>query len=490
MLTSLPASSSMPSSLSLRARTRSICARSWSGETSLPNPCVAEWSVIARYSNPRSRAANAISSSVARPSDAVVWACRPPRRPASLTRSGSPHRGLPDGHVVLLVAGEVLEQVAELVGGDDLQVDRKGGVGASAGAGLRRPARRLHDVQLAQRLRERHRLVGGGDHVEVLDRVGQPPGRPGRLHPVGGVMGAQRVNDGVARVKRLGQQQPQPGDVAGVEGGERGEDVLLRLGPEPAHPSDRLRGGRLAQSLDRVDVQFVVEDARALGAEARHRPRHLDQPDRELGAQLLGRGRVAGLEQGDDLVLQRLADAWQQRGLAGERQRGHRGRALPHRLGRGAVGDDPVDDRAVELVEVSELVQGRGDLAVGEVRHAARLARVVWRSQTPTRVRRRVPAPAWLILPTYNEADNIEPIVRAALDVIRANAGDDHRVLIVDDASPDGTGAIADRLAAELPDELEVLHRPAKSGLGRAYLAGFRRALDAGAALVCEMDAD
>jgi dolichol-phosphate mannosyltransferase len=101
-----------------------------------------------------------------------------------------------------------------------------------------------------------------------------------------------------------------------------------------------------------------------------------------------------------------------------------------------------------------------------------------------------VPAPAWLILPTYNEADNVEPIVRAALDVIRANAGDGHRVLIVDDASPDGTGAIADRLAAELPDELEVLHRPAKAGLGRAYLAGFRRALDAGAALVCEMDAD
>jgi dolichol-phosphate mannosyltransferase len=69
-------------------------------------------------------------------------------------------------------------------------------------------------------------------------------------------------------------------------------------------------------------------------------------------------------------------------------------------------------------------------------------------------------------------------------------AADGHRVLIVDDGSPDGTGAIADRLAAELPDELEVLHRPAKSGLGRAYLAGFRRALEAGAAFVCEMDAD
>jgi dolichol-phosphate mannosyltransferase len=101
-----------------------------------------------------------------------------------------------------------------------------------------------------------------------------------------------------------------------------------------------------------------------------------------------------------------------------------------------------------------------------------------------------VPAPAWLILPTYNEAENLEPIVRAALDVIRANASNGHRILIVDDGSPDGTGAIADRLAAELPDEIEVLHRPAKAGLGQAYLAGFRRALEAGAPLVCEMDAD
>jgi dolichol-phosphate mannosyltransferase len=101
-----------------------------------------------------------------------------------------------------------------------------------------------------------------------------------------------------------------------------------------------------------------------------------------------------------------------------------------------------------------------------------------------------VPSPAWLILPTYNEAANLEPVVRASLDVIREAASDGHRVLIVDDASPDGTGAIADRLAAELPGEVDALHRHAKLGLGQAYLAGFRRALDAGAALICEMDAD
>jgi dolichol-phosphate mannosyltransferase len=100
------------------------------------------------------------------------------------------------------------------------------------------------------------------------------------------------------------------------------------------------------------------------------------------------------------------------------------------------------------------------------------------------------PAPAWLVLPTYNEAENLEAIVRAALDVLRERASDGHRVLVVDDGSPDGTGAIADQLAETLPGEVEVLHRPFKGGLGRAYLAGFHRALDAGAALVCEMDAD
>jgi len=95
----------------------------------------------------------------------------------------------------------------------------------------------------------------------------------------------------------------------------------------------------------------------------------------------------------------------------------------------------------------------------------------------------------WLILPTYDEADNVEPFVRRALPRLAAAAGDEHRLLIVDDSSPDGTGEIADRLAAEL-DGVEVLHRRAKDGLGRAYLAGFDRALGAGAELVMEMDCD
>jgi dolichol-phosphate mannosyltransferase len=92
-----------------------------------------------------------------------------------------------------------------------------------------------------------------------------------------------------------------------------------------------------------------------------------------------------------------------------------------------------------------------------------------------------VPA-AVVCLPTYNERENLEPMLRAL-------AGKGVHILVVDDSSPDGTGAVADRLANEL-DYVSVLHRPAKEGLGPAYLAGFRRALADGAELILEMDCD
>ena len=96
-----------------------------------------------------------------------------------------------------------------------------------------------------------------------------------------------------------------------------------------------------------------------------------------------------------------------------------------------------------------------------------------------------VAGPAWLVLPTYNEAANIAAIVEAA----RSNLPDDARILVVDDNSPDGTGEIADKLAAADP-AIEVLHRAGKEGLGPAYIAGFREALTAGAGLILEMDSD
>ena len=89
------------------------------------------------------------------------------------------------------------------------------------------------------------------------------------------------------------------------------------------------------------------------------------------------------------------------------------------------------------------------------------------------------------MIPTYDEAENVEPIVLAA----REQLPPPRRILIVDDDSPDGTGRIADELAAS-HDDVEVLHRREKAGLGPAYVAGFRAALAGGAGLICQMDAD
>jgi dolichol-phosphate mannosyltransferase len=92
---------------------------------------------------------------------------------------------------------------------------------------------------------------------------------------------------------------------------------------------------------------------------------------------------------------------------------------------------------------------------------------------------------ATVCLPTYNERENLPRMIEALRGVLRE--GD--RVLVIDDNSPDGTGAIADGLAAEHPF-VDVLHRQEKEGLGRAYIAGFHRALADGAELVLEMDCD
>jgi dolichol-phosphate mannosyltransferase len=94
-------------------------------------------------------------------------------------------------------------------------------------------------------------------------------------------------------------------------------------------------------------------------------------------------------------------------------------------------------------------------------------------------------AEVWVVLPTYDEAENLEKIVSAVADRLPGS----HRILVVDDNSPDGTGEIADRLARER-DDVAVLHRTDKEGIGPAYLAGFAEALAAGASTIVQMDAD
>ena len=90
-----------------------------------------------------------------------------------------------------------------------------------------------------------------------------------------------------------------------------------------------------------------------------------------------------------------------------------------------------------------------------------------------------------VVVPTYNEAANVEPLVAALLDALPA----DTRITFVDDASPDGTGGIVETLA-EVHPGVDVLHRPAKEGIGPAYVAGFRHALAGDRGLILQMDAD
>jgi dolichol-phosphate mannosyltransferase len=91
---------------------------------------------------------------------------------------------------------------------------------------------------------------------------------------------------------------------------------------------------------------------------------------------------------------------------------------------------------------------------------------------------------ALIILPTYNERDNLPGLLRAIL------AHDGIRVMVVDDGSPDGTGALADAAAVEFPGRVEVVHRTGPRGLGRSYVDGLQRALGGTANVICQMDAD
>ncbi|WP_249010370.1 polyprenol monophosphomannose synthase [Conexibacter sp. DBS9H8] len=97
--------------------------------------------------------------------------------------------------------------------------------------------------------------------------------------------------------------------------------------------------------------------------------------------------------------------------------------------------------------------------------------------------------PLWVVIPTYDEAENIGPLLTAVAEVLAVARPAGFRILVVDDGSPDGTAEQA-RAAARTLGCVEVLERPAKDGLARAYVAGFRHALAAGAEVIVEMDAD
>jgi dolichol-phosphate mannosyltransferase len=100
------------------------------------------------------------------------------------------------------------------------------------------------------------------------------------------------------------------------------------------------------------------------------------------------------------------------------------------------------------------------------------------------------PGGTYVVVPTYNERENLPVLVEQIRNLVRSGALPDVHVLVVDDNSPDGTGDVAEKLAVQFPGAVAVLHRTAKEGLGRAYVAGMTRALDEGADVVIQMDAD
>ena len=147
-------------------------------------------------------------------------------------------------------------------------------------------------------------------------------------------------------------------------------------------------------------------------------------------------------------------------------------------VARDFVSAEPLVRSGIDSHRICVL-QGQNE---GQARAAAEQGSADGFGPTPTRPH----TPPWrtmVVIPTYNEKDNLEPIVRAIHHYL------DTDVLVVDDGSPDGTGAIADRLAAA-DGRIHVLHRACKQGLGTAYIAGFRFAIERGYQRVCEMDAD
>jgi hypothetical protein len=250
-------------------------------------------------------------------------------------------------HVVLLGPRQVLEQVAELVRRDDPHIDLQSGMKAQPHARLARRLRRLDELEVGGGARQRQRIRGRGDHVEVLDRLGHAARRTRDLDPLGSGVSLELAHQPLADLER-----PVEHDARTRAGGhdrlKRLQDGGLCLGAEPLELLDAVLLRRLTQGVQGINAELLEETSGTLWTES-GQPCYLNQPGRELCAQLhRGRNRpVIGERQ--NLFLNRAADARELGGATLPGQRGHRNGRLADSFGRVAISDHPVDDRAVEL---------------------------------------------------------------------------------------------------------------------------------------------
>ena len=261
-------------------------------------------------------------------------------------------------------AGEVLEQVAERLRGDDPQVDRDPVVGL--GPHPVRPRRPGGGDQRVGRevLGQRRRLGRGRDQVDVLAGLGPAAGRAPDLDPVGRRVIAKRRHQLFGDRADRGEQKPARALAGLAEALHRREHVFLDLRPEPADVADPLVLGRLLQLLQGRDPELVVEAAGGF------RPR----PGTRVTAIRVGGNFAFNFTAAGISPVSIRASIFSARVLPTPRDLGRpalggevgdRDRAFADRLGRGAVGEDPVFDRAVELVEDAELLERGGDLGIG-----------------------------------------------------------------------------------------------------------------------------
>ena len=274
-------------------------------------------------------------------------------------------RDLPEAHVVVLGAGEVLERGAVGLGRDHSKIHLQGrGAGVrpafDGGLGVAVGEHGLHHGKADEAIDDALGVPAGDEDVEVSHGLAPPAGGSGDLDGGHLPRGSQRLQD----LLRAGQRQAQRETLlAGAQRAEAGQDVLAGLGADARHAEDVAGGHRLLELLHAVDAEVPVEELGGLGADAAHRE-DLEEPARELGSQRVELGDAPGLEVLRDVGGEALADAGDGRQLASRGDARHvLGEALEV-LGGALVGADAEDVLALDLEELRDLGEESGDLRV------------------------------------------------------------------------------------------------------------------------------